>query len=104
MKIYIGEELVDMPEGFEAFLAPEGTGELPAPPARVYKAPMFRKMTDAEYEAYLQIRAGFPPRLQAIFDAAEYLSSDDEFWPDLVAAAVQAYGAERAAEILTPTG
>jgi hypothetical protein len=77
--------------------------EPPAPPAaplRVYKAPMFRKMTDAEYEAYLQIRAAFPPRLQAIFDAAEYLSSDDEFWPDLVAAAEQAYGAERAAELL----
>jgi hypothetical protein len=71
---------------------------------RVYKAPMFRKMTDAEYEAYLQIRAGFPPRLQAIFDAAEYLSSDDEFWPDLVAAAEQAYGVERAAELLAPEG
>ena len=74
-----------------------------APPQRVYKAPMFRKMTDAEYEAYLQIRAGFPPRMQAIFDAAEYLSSDDEFWPALVAAAEQVYGAERAAEILAPT-
>lgn len=75
----------------------------PPPPVRVYKAPMFRKMTDAEYEDYLQIKAGFPPRLQAIFDAAEYLSSDDEFWPALVAAAEQAYGAERAAEILAPT-
>ncbi|MBA1156939.1 hypothetical protein [Microvirga mediterraneensis] len=73
-----------------------------APPSRIYKAPMFRKMTDAEYEAYLQIRGGFPPRLQAIFDAAEYLSPDDEFWPDLVAAAEQAYGVERAAEILAP--
>jgi hypothetical protein len=82
--------------------------DLPEPPPpilpiRVYKAPMFRKMTDAEYEAYLQIRAGFPQRLQAIFDAAEYLSPDDEFWPALVAAAEQAYGADRAAEILAPT-
>jgi hypothetical protein len=42
-----------------------------AAPTRIVKAPMFRKITDAEYEAYLQIRAGFPPRLQAIFDAAE---------------------------------
>jgi hypothetical protein len=75
----------------------------PVPVARVYKAPMFRKMTDAEYDAYLQIRAAFPPRLQAIFDAAEYLSSDDEFWPALVTAAEQAYGAERAAEILAPS-
>jgi hypothetical protein len=75
---------------------------LPEPPiTRVYKAPMFRKMTDAEYDAYLQIRAGFPPRLQAIFDAAEYLSSDDEFWSDLVAAAEQAYGVERAMELLS---
>jgi hypothetical protein len=47
---------------------------------------------------------GSPPRLHAIFNAAEYLSSDDEFWPDLVAAAEQAYGAERAAEILPPEG
>lgn len=74
-----------------------------APAVRVYKAPLFRTMTDAEYDAYLQIRAGFTPRLQAIFDAAEYLSSDDEFWPDLVAAAEQVYGAERAAELLAPT-
>ncbi|MBB3020658.1 hypothetical protein FHR70_003744 [Microvirga lupini] len=78
----------------------------PPPPMglpRTYKAPMFRKMTDAEYEAYLQIRAGFPPRLQAIFDAAEFLSSDDEFWPDLMAAAEDTYGPERAAELLSPT-
>jgi hypothetical protein len=74
----------------------------PPGPIQIYKAPMFRKMTDAEYEAYLQIRAGFPPRLQAIFDAAEYLSPDDEFWPDLVVAAEQAYGVERAAELLSP--
>jgi hypothetical protein len=46
---------------------------------------------------------GFRLRLQAIFDAAEYLSSDDEFWPSLVTAAEQAYGSERAAEILAPT-
>jgi hypothetical protein len=74
----------------------------PGAGGRVYKASMFRKMTDAEYESYLQIRAGFPPRLQAIFDAAEYLSLHDDFWPDLLAAAEQAYGAERAAELLTP--
>jgi hypothetical protein len=30
--------------------------------------------------------------LQVIFDAAEYLSSDDEFWPDLVAAADRLWG------------
>ena len=86
----------------------ERFGPEPVPPqpiavSRVYKAPMFRKMTDAEYDQYLAIRAAFPPRLRAIFDAAEYLSSDDEFWPDLVAAAEQAYGRERAAELLAPT-
>jgi hypothetical protein len=32
-------------------------------------------------------------RLQATFDTAEDLSSDDEFWPALVAAAEHAYGA-----------
>ncbi len=75
----------------------------PELPVRVYKAPMFRKMTDAEYDAYLQIRASFAPRLQAIFDAAEYLSPDDEFWADLLGAAEDAYGAERASELLAPT-
>jgi hypothetical protein len=35
---------------------------------------MFRLMTDAEYDTYLQIRLAFPPRLQAIFDAAEFLA------------------------------
>ncbi len=73
----------------------------PEPEIRVYKAAMFRKMTDAEYDTYLQIRASFPPRIQAIFDAAEYLSSQDEFWSDLVSAAEQAYGPERAAELLS---
>jgi hypothetical protein len=98
----------EWPDGKKAQLAAlieaHNPDAAPVSEVRVYKAPMFRKMTDAEYEAYLQIRANFPPRMQAIFDAAEYLSSDDEFWPDLVAAAEQAYGAERAAEILAPEG
>jgi hypothetical protein len=76
---------------------------VPAIPVRVYKAPMFRRMTNAEYDAYLQIRANFPPRMQAIFDAAEYLSPEDEFWADLFSAAEQAYGKERAAELLSAT-
>lgn len=105
MKKILDGKLVDMtPEEIEAFLAAQEQN--PAEPlslARTYKAPMFRKMTDSEYESYLQIRAGFSPRLQAIFDAAEYLSPDDEFWPDLVAAANQAYGPDRAAEILAST-
>ncbi|MBB3020633.1 hypothetical protein FHR70_003719 [Microvirga lupini] len=101
MLIYVGEELVEVPESFADNLVTEVLPEQPKP--RIYKAPMFRRMTDAEYDAYLQIRAGFPPRLQAIFDAAEYLSSNDEFWPALVAAAEHAYGAERAAELLSPS-
>jgi hypothetical protein len=96
-KVWLGGREVDVTADFGPPPTP------PADPVRVYKAPMFRKMSDAEYEAYLQIRAGFPPRLQAIFDAAEFLSSDDEFWPALVGAAEQAYGADRAAEILAPT-
>jgi hypothetical protein len=104
VKIVDGEEIPCSPEDLaqmdtDAAAPPADLG----PPPRIYKVPMFRKMTDAEYEAYLQIRAGFPPRLQAIFDAAEYLSPEDEFWPDLVAAANQVYGAERAAELLAPT-
>jgi hypothetical protein len=87
----------------ESTLDPIAPAPLPTISARVYKAPMFRRMTDEEYERYLQIRTGFPPRLQAIFDAAEYLSPDDEFWPDLMAAAEQVYGTERAAELLAPT-
>lgn len=71
-------------------------------PSRTYKSAMFRRMTDEEFALYEQIRAGFPPRLAALFDAVEYLSSDDEFWPPLVDAANQAYGEERAAEILAP--
>jgi hypothetical protein len=112
MTVLVQEDGVVKEMTLQQFEAKFGTMPTPAEVAtianpgagdRVYKAPMFRKMTDAEYEAYLQIRAAFPPRLQAIFDAAEYLSSDDEFWPALVAAAEQAYGAERAAEILAPT-
>ena len=43
-------------------------------PQRVCNAQMFRRMRDAEYEAYRQVRAASSPELQAIFAAAEYLS------------------------------
>lgn len=88
-------------DDYDAEADPE---DVPAqePPARVYKATMFRRMTDEEYAAYEQIRAQFPPRLAALFDAVEYLSTNDEFWPAMVAAANQVYGEERAAEILAP--
>src|SRR4051794_27941459 len=105
MKKILDGKLVDMtPEEIEAFLATqEQTPAEPSGLARTYKASMFRKMTDSEHQIYLQIRTGFSPRLQAIFDAAEYLSPDDEFWPALVEASEQAYGTERAAEILAST-
>lgn len=67
---YVGNELVEVDPGTLIDVDLGGDPERAAP-TRVVKAPMFRKITDAEYEAYLQIRAGFPPRLQAIFDAAE---------------------------------
>jgi hypothetical protein len=44
-----GDAIVDLPPPPEPVL-----------PVRVYKAPMFRKMTDEEYDAYLQIRTAFP--------------------------------------------
>jgi hypothetical protein len=102
--IWDGEEIELSEQEYLTKFGPEPAApSLPSVTERIYKASMFRKMTDAEYEAYLQIRAGFPPRLQAIFDAAEYLSSSDEFWPALVAAAEDAYGEQRAAELLSST-
>lgn len=72
-------------------------------PRITYKGDIFRRLTDAEFPIYEAIRAQFPPRLAALFDSAAYISDQDDFYPDLVAACEQAFGQERAAEVLEPS-
>lgn len=87
-------------------VVPSGEPILPPPPVektKIFKSDMFRKMTDPEYDQYKQIRAAFPERLGAVFDGATSILTTDEFFPMLYAAAVDAYGEDRANELLAPT-
>lgn len=72
-------------------------------PTRVFKADIWKRCTDAEYDAIQAVIAGTPPRIQGIFRDANYLSVDDDLYPLVLAGASQAVGAERAAELLEPT-
>lgn len=72
------------------------------PKTRLYKATIWRRCTDAEYDAIQAVLSATPLRIQAIFRDADYLSIGDELYPMIVAGATQAVGAERAAELLEP--
>lgn len=96
------EEEASALTGLLAEYDPENDPDVPNL-TRVYKSDMFRKMTDEEYGKYKQIRAAFPERLGAVFDGATSILTTDEFFPMLYAAAVDAYGEDRANELLAPT-
>jgi len=75
----------------------------PAPPLTAVhsKARMFAAMTDAEYAVFAAALAQQSLRVRAIFENAAELLADDPLFAQLAAAMAAAYGAARAAEILT---
>lgn len=68
----------------------------------LFKATIWRRCTDEEYDAIQAVLSAAPRRLQAIFKDADHINVDDDLYPLLMDGATQAVGAERAAELLEP--
>ncbi|WP_336812228.1 hypothetical protein [Bosea sp. MMO-172] len=76
----------------------------PAPgPTRLFKAELWRRLTEAEADALDAALAAAPTRLRRIFEAAQYLDTADPDYPALRAGIVAALGEARADEVLAPT-
>ena len=76
---------------------------IPPRPVIISKADIWRRATDAEAEAIDAYLEAQPVRIRNLFRDAEYLSSDDALFPNLVDAFVSAFGEARAAELLAPS-
>lgn len=76
-----------------------------APPVltRLYKTTLWRRCTDAEFQAIRAVLALQDERAQAIWNDANYIDSRDETYSQISGAAVALFGAARAAELLAPT-
>jgi hypothetical protein len=75
----------------------------PAPTVTVLaKVDLYRRLTDAEFDAMTAGVAAQSKRVQGIFDAAQNFRSDAPEWELLTRMAVQLYGETRTAELLTP--
>lgn len=75
---------------------------LPPPPVVVAKVDLYRKMSDAEFDAMTEEVAKQPVRMQGIFEAATNFRSNAPEWALLQQMATKLFGAARAAELLTP--
>lgn len=85
----------------EAASAPPSP-ETPPSPTRLYKATLWRRLTDDEATTLDAALSAAPTRLRRIFDAAQFLDSADADFPALRAGVVAALGEQRASEVLTP--
>ena len=75
--------------------------EPPPSPRRIAKADIWRRSTDAEAVTIDYLLNSQPVRLRRMWEDAQYLSTDDDLFPNVEAALVQAFGASRAAELLS---
>jgi hypothetical protein len=88
-------------------LTPEEIAALPpAPPPlprRIAKADIWRRCTNSEAEAVDSLLNAQPIRLQRMWADAQYLSTADELFPAVQTALSQAFGSERASQLLAST-
>lgn len=85
----------------EAASAPPAPDASPSP-TRLYKASLWRRLTDDEAVTLDAALSASPTRLRRIFDAAQFLDTADADFPALRFGIVAALGEQRAAEVLTP--
>lgn len=71
--------------------------------ARIYKAEIFRRMSDAEFGRFTAAKGQQNARKAAIFEAVEYIRVAHPEYLELKAAMEATFGGERAAELLAPT-
>lgn len=78
------------------------TGEFPTLD-RTYKADIWRRATDAEAETIVAVLAQQSIRKQRLFNDATVLDHADPGFIELKAGFVQAFGQQRANELLAPS-
>lgn len=79
------------------------TEPIPTPVlTRIPKDAIWRRATDAEAETMETLLSQQPVRIRRIYDGATYVMTTDELYPTLLAALVEAFGEERALELLEP--
>lgn len=76
----------------------------PEPITVVYSVDLWSRMTDTEADQVGAAMEQQPFRIRKIFESAGSYQSDHELWPLLEQIATALFGAERAAEILAPSG
>lgn len=72
----------------------------PIPAYRLYKSTLIRRLTETEAVALTALLKSSPVKMQMLWDASEYLVSDDPLFDDLTMAISGALGEDRASEIL----
>lgn len=88
------------------FTLENGVWTPPAPvakPYRISKADIWRRTTDDEADLLRATLSQTSVRLQGIFDGAQFISTDDDFYQMLRAGVVLALGEERTAVVLAPS-
>lgn len=69
---------------------------------RLYKSTLIRRLTEAEAKMLTALLDASPVKSKMLWNASEWIGSDDPLFETLEAAIGGALGAERAAEILAP--
>jgi len=77
--------------------------EQPVPIARTYRADLWRRATEAEINTIETALASKPKKMQRLFADVQWLQHDDPLFTQLKAGFVQAFGQERADELLAPS-
>lgn len=98
-----GEEWVTLQDWIKTSSEPAAYEAAPPPPAVVSKVDLFRRMTAAEVDTLLAVKATRPRRDQALFDSAPQFHETAPEWPMLKALFEASYGPDRAAELLAPS-
>lgn len=83
----------------------EYEGYIPPPEStdyRISKTTPWRRMTSEEAEIVTGVLNETESRIQQIYQAAIYLDSSDELWPVMWQTLSDAFGEDRADEILAP--
>lgn len=104
----------DMADGIEVPTGPEDARQIwkngawlpytpPTPISVLYPVHLWERMTQSEADAVGAVMAEQDFRTRKIFESASSYRSDHELWPLLQQIATQLFGAERAAQILSPS-
>lgn len=103
LKKMVDGVIIEMTEQEEAEFRASLPAPVPAPTlTKLYKATLWRRVSDEEAELLHGALAQAPFRLRLIFEAAQHLDTTDDDFPALRAGVVAALGEARADEILAP--